>query len=141
MSSTTGEFKVRARWIVLAAVALLIGDHLAPLLVTHSDQDTCTFGPVSNERYRALLAEARRRQATTWARIPWDSQRAATLLNERFDDLSHSMASIYERLAAMHAITRAAEIIAELSRESLTPILSRSGVGEAELFPFTITWM
>jgi hypothetical protein len=99
---------VRAKWIVAAAVvAVLAGAHVAPLLVTHSEQDTCSFGPVSNARYRELLAEAKRRQAANWPRLPWSNNKAGALLNERFDDLSSDMTSVYERLAAMHAVMRA----------------------------------
>jgi hypothetical protein len=32
----------------------------------HPEQDTCTFGPVSNEDYRAMLSKARSIQRWTW---------------------------------------------------------------------------
>src|SRR5687768_13434060 len=38
--------------ITIATVAGLAA-HFAPLLSRHADQDKCTFGPVSNEQYRA----------------------------------------------------------------------------------------
>jgi hypothetical protein len=98
---------MRARWIIAGIGALLLGVYLAPLLESHPEQDECAFGPVSNARYRELLAEAKRRQATSWPRLVWNNKRSAILLNERFDDLSRGMTSIYERLAAVHAIVRA----------------------------------
>jgi hypothetical protein len=90
--------------VVLAA---LVGIHFAPLLTTHPEQDLCAFGPVTNERYRELLAEAKRRQTKTWPPIAWENDNAARNLTARFDDLSRGSSSIYERLAAMHAVLRA----------------------------------
>jgi hypothetical protein len=94
-------------WIALAVVAFVVGGYFFPLLITHPSQDTCTFGTVSNERYRQLLAEAKRRQATTWPALVWDNKKTMMLLNQRVDDLSGGATSAYERLAAMHAIMRA----------------------------------
>jgi hypothetical protein len=85
----------------------LLGVYLFPLLQTHPEQDACSFGPISNERYRALLAEAKRRHASTWPPIVWDKDKTDAALNARFDDLSRGMTSVYERLAAMHAVMRA----------------------------------
>src|SRR5262245_10286385 len=96
----------RAKWIFAAIVLGLLGAHFGPLLVRHPTQDACSFGPLSNERYRELLAEARRR-TPRWRPLPWDDREAGTLLNERFDDLSRGMTSVYERLAVMHAMLRA----------------------------------
>ena len=78
-----------------------------PLLVIHPAQDACSFGTVSNERYRQLLVEAKRRQATTWPSLVWDNKKTMALLNQRVDDLSAGATSAYERLAAMHAVVRA----------------------------------
>jgi hypothetical protein len=98
----------RAKWILAVVIVVVaIGAYLAPLLVTHPEQDTCAFGPVSNARYRELLAEAKRRQATTWPPLVRDDYQAGALLNQRFDDLSRGMTSVYERIAAMHAVVRA----------------------------------
>jgi hypothetical protein len=49
---------------LVALVGAAIAAHVAPLLATHSEQDNCSFGAISNERYRALLAEAKRKCAT-----------------------------------------------------------------------------
>jgi hypothetical protein len=100
--------KPRTKWIIaLAVILVLMGAYVAPLLHSSPEQDACSFGPVSNERYGELLAEAKRRQATNWPRLVWDDDKAANLLNDRFDDLSRGMTIVYDRLAAMHAIIRA----------------------------------
>ena len=96
----------RLRW-VFAVAAILIAIHLALMIDMHWEQDRCTFGPVSNERYRELLAEAKHRQATTGPRLVREDYQAGVLLNERFDDLSRGITSLYERIAAMHAVVRA----------------------------------
>lgn len=48
----------------MAFVALIL--HTVSLLDTHPDQDECAFGPVSNQRYRELLAEAEKYQWRNW---------------------------------------------------------------------------
>jgi hypothetical protein len=107
---------IRERWraadaktkllLVVAAVLALGALHFAPLLWTHPEQDACTFGPVSNGRYRELLAEAERKQATEWPPLTWEWG-SGQVLQERVDDLSRGLRSVYERLAAMHAVMRA----------------------------------
>lgn len=92
--------------MVAIGLALLV-THFALQIDWHWDQDACTFGPVSNARYRELLAEAKRKRRTQWPPLVRDDYKASVLLNARFDDLSRNLASVYERLAAMHAILRA----------------------------------
>ena len=94
-------------WVALAITCSLVVVHVLPLLQTHAEQDDCTFGPVSNARYRELLAEAKRRQKETWPPLVWDDEGSSSRLEERFKELSQGMTSIYERLAAMHAVVRA----------------------------------
>lgn len=113
----------RTLTILVAISCALLGIYLLPLLETHPEQDACSFGPVSNARYRELLAEARRKQKTTWPPIAWDRVKTEAALNERFDDLSRGMTSVFERLAAMHAVMRATG-----------GDYRRSGFGEAEPF-------
>ncbi len=48
----------------MAFVALIL--HTVSLLDTHPDQDECAFGPVSNQRYRELLADAEKYQWRNW---------------------------------------------------------------------------
>jgi hypothetical protein len=84
----------------------------------HPEQDSCSFGPVTNAEYRALLAEARRRQAigsSHWAPLhgrtrsvegppPGSPEQLAARMNELSDDTS----SLYMRRAVMHAVMRGA---------------------------------
>ena len=93
--------------IAAIIVVILLGLHFGPLLNTHAEQDACSFGPVTNERYHELLAAAKRRPNTIWPSHVWDTKKLNTQLNERFDQLSRGMTSVYERLAAMHALVRA----------------------------------
>lgn len=70
----------------------------------------CSFGPVSNGRYRELLAEAKRRQGSTWPPFHFEPNRGSapsTVLEQRFAELTRGMVSVHERLAASHAILRA----------------------------------
>jgi hypothetical protein len=108
LSAIVARLKQRRKTsIALAVMVALVGIYFGPLLITHPAQDACTFGTVSNERYRQLLAEAKRRQATTWPALVWDNKKTMALLNKRVDDLSGGTTSVYERLAAMHAVVRA----------------------------------
>ena len=62
---------------------------------------------MTNERYRQLLSEAKARQATTWPAIERDYIKGSLAFESRMQDLSRGMTSVYERIAAMHAIMRA----------------------------------
>lgn len=97
----------RRRRLVAAILVVLIGAHVAPLLITHPEQDACSFGPVSNARYRELLSEAKRRQGSIWPPLVRDQYKASVLLKARFDDLIGRSTNVYERIAGMHAILRA----------------------------------
>jgi hypothetical protein len=89
-----------------ASVAWL---YIRPYFHTYPEQDECSFGPVSNERYRELLAEAKRKQASgEWPGLSDRSIHMHDNLQLRLDDLMDGMESIYERIAAMHALARAA---------------------------------
>jgi hypothetical protein len=90
--------------IALGVVVALVVANYAPLLNTHVDQDNCVFGPVSNEQYRRYLARADARLTFSF----YSDRRSLSLkLNDLFDDLSGTEASIYSRLAIMHATLRA----------------------------------
>jgi hypothetical protein len=104
---TSGPGKVKfSRGFGLFVLALVVA-HLVPLLWTHSEQDACTFGPVSNERYRELLAKAKRQGPIDWRSVRWEDYKAGVLLNEQFDRLSSDLTTVYEKIAAMHALLRA----------------------------------
>lgn len=91
-----------------AICLVLVAAYFAPLFLVHPSQDACSFGPVSNQRYRELLADAKFKQARQWPSLVWENDRRnRDLLNARFDDVSRGMTSVYEKLAAMHAVVRA----------------------------------
>jgi hypothetical protein len=90
--------------VVLAAI---IANFAAPLFDLHSEQDNCAFGPVSNAEYRKYLASARA-QLTLTPSLHLDDEAFSAKLGSLFDQLSRSEASIYARLAIMHATLRAA---------------------------------
>lgn len=79
----------------------------ASYLFTRPEQDACTFGLVSNARYRELLDEAKRRAQTTWPRLLGEPLEVGDRLRSRIEDLSKGITSPYERVAAMHAVMRA----------------------------------
>jgi hypothetical protein len=93
------------KWIPLAIVLGLAAAYGAPFLITYSEQDDCTFGPVSNERYRDYLNRARSLTSKINS-LSWRDQ-ASDLLNDTFEKLVNQQPSIYERIAAMHALLRA----------------------------------
>ena len=127
IAAVTSAMRARDTWILgiaLAIICSLAALHLWPLLETHPEQDDCVFGPVSNASYRGLLAEAKRRQKTTWPSLVWDDYKSGARLEERFKDLTGGMTSVYERLAAMHAVVRA--LGGELRRTTDERVLGRN---------------
>jgi hypothetical protein len=84
-------------------VAVIVANYL-PLLNTHSEQDSCAFGPVSNEQYREYLARAKARLTFSFYS---DRRDLAFKLSDLFEDLSGTETAIYSRLAIMHAMLRA----------------------------------
>jgi hypothetical protein len=99
---------------MLVLAAAFVWRCIAPFFQGRPEQDACEFGPVSNARYRELLAEAKRRDGTTWPKLRaygWQlSQGTVDRLQDgistRINDLTRGMTSIYEKLAAMHAVAR-----------------------------------
>ena len=63
-------------FIAVAALAL----HTVLLLDIHSEQDECAFGPVSNQRYRELLAGAEKYQRQNWPIVIWSDDTLQRLL-------------------------------------------------------------
>jgi hypothetical protein len=124
-----GSLGPRGQWLLIAVAGLFI-IYIGPLMIPHPAQDACSFGPVSNARYRELLAEAERRQATVWPPLVWDNRKTMALLNARFDDLSGGMTSVYERLAAMHAVVRALDGDYRETVPRSDPYQPRSGVDQ-----------
>src|SRR3954447_2256216 len=97
----------RSLAVVAILAAIIIGANYAPLLYSYSDQDNCAFGPISNEQYRAYLKEAKNRQRTKWSAFSRDDQEIGRELRSRLSDMLAEGATVYERIAIMHAILRA----------------------------------
>jgi len=91
----------------LAVVTSVAWLQYGALLESHAEQDRCEFGPVSNERYRSYLSEAILRQASSWPSLGNEDRSMTDQLNLRLRVLTGGEVSIYERIAAMHAIMRA----------------------------------
>lgn len=110
--------------------------YVRPLFERHPEQDDCSFGPVSNVQYRALLAEARRGSPAPWTWYDtWSTDYAppnpvpfgdhaerrhkiAHQITKMIDELSPDRSQIYHRVATMHAVMRA--IGAYFSRAGLS---------------------
>src|SRR5882757_6930744 len=68
----------------------------------HPEQDNCSFGPVTNAEYRAMLSKARSLQRWKWLCPNLDEELSRQLL-----EVSEGSSSVYVRISAMHAIFRA----------------------------------
>ncbi|OCK61321.1 hypothetical protein [Bradyrhizobium sp. LMTR 3] len=91
---------------IAIAVTIIIAANYAPLLSWHTDQDKCTFGPVSNEQYRAHLLKAQK-QRPKWAAFSNDGREIGAQLNSQLSEMLTPKATLYERIAIIHAILRA----------------------------------
>jgi hypothetical protein len=89
---------------VIAIAGLVL--HAVLLLDTHPEQDECAFGPVSNGRYRELLAEAEKYQSHNWPFIVWSDATLQRLLTAQFAAATSEASTTYEKIATMHAILR-----------------------------------
>jgi hypothetical protein len=97
------------KWIALAIVLGLAAAYGAPLLltyITNGEQDDCTFGPVSNEQYRDYLRRAKELSSKTPGSFSRNNMEARARFNELFERLIDGKPSIYERVAASHALLR-----------------------------------
>lgn len=110
--------------IAIVAAIILVANR-APLLSQYANQDTCTFGPVSNEKYRAYLVRAqnRRPQWPTWSN---DGRDIGKQLNLQFSEMVTPDATLDERIAISHAILRAvgAEYLNTNGRRDFDPFES-----------------
>lgn len=92
-------------WILLTLATAYVVPFLLTY-VTNVEQDECTFGPVSNEQYRDYL----RRAKVLSSRMPHgfssNDHEASALFNELFEKLVDGKPSVYERVAASHALLR-----------------------------------
>lgn len=104
--------------LLLFALAFYSLHLVWPFIYTEPEQDACSFGTVSNEKYREYLAEMNRRTREDWPIIRiWPSLGQSNVdpryiklkkgLAQRFDDAMKDVTSFYDRLAIAHAIMRA----------------------------------
>ena len=114
-----------------AAWMLLSGDPYAA-------QDNCTFGAVSNESYRAMLAEARvlvedERRAWIFHIGSRDIGAGSALLRRQQQALFAGRNTIPEQVAAMHALARAyGAQFARTIPDTATPWTVHPGTAPAE---------
>jgi len=94
-----------AKVLSFVLFATLAG-YIFTLLDFHSEQDQCSFGPVSNERYRQLLADAEWYQMKRWPPFVWSGDTLGRLLSAQYQEMSEQNDSAYEKIAKMHAIFR-----------------------------------
>lgn len=92
--------------ITIAVVTIIVANY-APLLNRHADQDKCTFGPVSNEQYRAYLRQAQSQPRPKLPAFSNDGREIGRYLNSQLSAMLTPEATIYERIAIMHAVLRA----------------------------------
>ncbi len=97
-------------WLALGS-AVAAGAWAWPIVDPNRAQDRCSFGTVSNEDYRSLLARAELLAANDSG--DWISYFAAghvregsDILQRQYRTLSAGLSSIPERVAAVHAIAR-----------------------------------
>ena len=96
-----------AQFMIILAVAPMIYlfGIIRPFIWTFPEQDMCSFGPVSNERYRELLAIAKREKTSEVANQ--SPREWKDVYQRRFDRLLQSTdGSVYEKIAAIHALAR-----------------------------------
>jgi hypothetical protein len=78
-----------------------------PYIDTKPEQDKCSFGPVSNTKYRELLAEARARIKNSWPSLDGTTEQKENILRQQVEEFWKRSNSFYESLASMHAVMRA----------------------------------
>jgi hypothetical protein len=91
-------------WIIGAVAAGLVAIHVGPLLNTHSAQDACSFGDISNEEYRLRLSRA---SIGYWRPLLWDDDIASIQLSRKYRQLVGDPPTAAAKVAAAHAVLRA----------------------------------
>jgi len=97
------------KWILLTIMLGIAAAYVAPFLltyVTNGEQDECTFGPVSNEQYRDYLRRAKVLSSRMPGGFSSNHYEASARFNELFEKLVDEKPSVYERVAASHALLR-----------------------------------
>jgi hypothetical protein len=99
--------RITGKGIAVGLLVALIVANYAPLLNTHTEQDDCSFGPVSNVDYRGYLARAKAQSGVAAPSIFYIDDRAVAMkLNDLFENLSRGKTDVYSRIAIMHATLR-----------------------------------
>lgn len=97
------------KWLPPAIMMVLASVYSGPLLLTYianSEQDECSFGTVSNAQYRDYLRRAKELSSKTPGSFSSDDHQASARFNELFEKLIDGKPSVYERVAASHALLR-----------------------------------
>lgn len=111
--------------IALALVAAcLVAAYVLPLFSTHSDQDACTFGPVTNAQYRVYKAKASEliAQSLSSGKFAWNEKIFVSELKRIFDEINKGESSIYARVAIIHSIMRSLGAVYNDTIPSITKI-------------------
>jgi hypothetical protein len=95
---------MKAGWIISGLVAGLVALDYGPLLLSHSQQDRCSFGSVSNEEYKSLLSKA---SMGFWRPLVWNDDIASAQLRKKYEELLPKVATADAKVAAAHAVLRA----------------------------------
>jgi hypothetical protein len=77
-----------------------------PYIDMKPEQDECSFGLVSNARYREFLSEAERRSRGEWPALTFTADEQAKQIKARIADLGETAISSSEHIAAAHAVMR-----------------------------------
>lgn len=92
--------------IVVTLAAFLAAANYLPLFLSTTDQESCTFGSVSNSQYRAYFLEAKNRHHNEWPPLDGGATEVGKQLDFRVSDMVRNK-NIYERIAITHAVLRA----------------------------------
>jgi len=106
-------WRFRGWHLFLLCCAIL---YFGPITQTYPEQDSCSFGSVTNEEYRAMLREARKdarvvlkkmnRFATTWKPKSYDHETFNSYFRthvQETDDVERMVAGMHARMRALGA--------------------------------------
>lgn len=91
---------------LLVLAGLYFGERTYKRLFPDTQQDLCSFGPVTNEQYRALLARLRKEPAPRWEPLG-AAQPIEDHIVAKFRELTADTDNLFERIALLHALMRA----------------------------------
>lgn len=91
---------------LLLFCGLYLGERAYKRIFPDTKQDQCSFGPFSNEKYRALLATLRKAPPPKWEPLG-AAQPIEDHIVAQFRELTTGTNDIFERIAILHAVMRA----------------------------------